>query len=449
MIEAPNFDEALIIAASTVFETFGLEELQAGVLVRDTVGRIKFVASFSEDDVVFRGDISSLLCKRLGPYARADGVVMYSDEPGARKLLTSNDRLLIKESDLAFWLIDRRIVGNAWLETPVSAVAAPPRVVFASLKGGVGRSTALTVTASDLAASGNNVLVVDLDLEAPGLGDLLLSRDRTPHFGVVDYLVESNVGEVADRDLFKFVGTSSLTLADGGRVDVMPALGLGSMKHPSNVLAKLARAMTDGVDDEGNLKTVGSQISTMISRICKNEDYDIVLIDSRAGLAELAAPAVLSLGALVLFFGTAQKQTIEGYRSLFAGLRLLAQRSVEFEESADWRLMLRPVYAKASLRAEVLAKHSANLYDLYAENIYDEIDDELNSEASINFAPDDPDAPHQPLVIPFDSRFVDFEPTERHDQLLQAFFEQTYRPFLESLYGAIEGFATGKEVVFR
>ncbi|MEQ1955388.1 KGGVGR-motif variant AAA ATPase [Mesorhizobium sp. CN2-181] len=374
----------------------------------------------------------------LGPYARADGVVAFSDDPGSARLLAASDRLFVSDNRNEFWLIDRRIVGAAWLSEPVSTVAVPPRVVFASLKGGVGRSTALTVTAADLAARGRNVLVVDLDLEAPGLGDLLLSDDRTPLFGVVDYLVENSIGGVSDRILHKFIGTSELTLPGGGRVDVMPALGSSSVKYPANVLAKLARAMTDDVDADGDVATVGLQISGMIDRISGLESYDVVLIDSRAGLAELAAPAVLSLGALVLFFGTAQQQTIRGYRALFAALRLLAERSVQLGVSSDWRLMIRPVYAKASTSAETAAAYADNLYELFAENLYDEIDEDGQSENAINFAPDDPDGPHQPLVIPFDGRFLDFDPAQRGDQLLGAFFEQTYRPFLHGLYEAID-----------
>ncbi|WEZ83664.1 hypothetical protein P6U16_02265 [Rhizobium sp. 32-5/1] len=296
----------------------------------------------------------------------------------------------------------------------------------------------MTVTAADLAARGNNVLVVDLDLEAPGLGDLLLSDDRAPEFGVVDYLVENGIGGAPTKALNRFIGTSTLTLSGGGRVDVVPALGSSSVKYPANVLAKLSRAMTDDVDEHGNVATVGLQISQMIDRITALESYDVVLIDSRAGMAELAAPAVLSLGALVLFFGTAQQQTIRGYRSLFAALRLLAQRSVQLGLSSDWRLMIRPVYAKASMVGETAAAHADNLYELFAENLYDAIDEEGQSVEAINFTPDDPDAPHHPMVIPFDGRFLDFDPAQRGDQLLGAFFEQTYRPFLDKLYAALE-----------
>jgi cellulose biosynthesis protein BcsQ len=43
-------------------------------------------------------------------------------------------------------------------------------VTFYSWKGGVGRTMALANTAIQLARKGNRVLMVDWDLEAPGLG---------------------------------------------------------------------------------------------------------------------------------------------------------------------------------------------------------------------------------------------------------------------------------------
>ncbi|MEM6301295.1 MAG: AAA family ATPase, partial [Pseudomonadota bacterium] len=42
-------------------------------------------------------------------------------------------------------------------------------VTFYSFKGGVGRSMAMMNVASELVAAGRRVLVVDFDLEAPGL----------------------------------------------------------------------------------------------------------------------------------------------------------------------------------------------------------------------------------------------------------------------------------------
>ena len=257
-------------------------------------------------------------------------------------------------------------------------------------------------------------------------------NDRIPEFGVIDFLVEDGLGGVTDELLPSFVGTSGLTVAGGGRVDVIPALGRRSIAAPENVLAKLSRAMIEDITDAGTV-SVGAQISSMIERVAQRNSYDVVLIDSRAGLSELAAPAVISLGATVLLFGTAQKQTVEGYRSLFAALQLLAQRDRALERDAEWRLSLRPVYAKASMDADIAQRYQDDFYELYSAHLYDAETTVEGDEQALRFARDDSAAPHWPLTIAFSQSFVDFDPGRTPSQLGHSFYEQTFRSFLDGL----------------
>jgi hypothetical protein len=209
-------------------------------------------------------------------------------------------------------------------------------------------------------------------------------------------------------------------------------MGRKAVDRPENVLPKLARAMIEDVSEQGETTSVTHQISAMIARVAQREAYDIILIDSRAGLAELAAPAILGLGAVVLLFGTAQAYTISGYRALFAGLKLLAERDRSLQKDASWRLKMKAVHAKASLNEEALARHRDNLYDLFAEALYDE-DRGIDALNDVSFDIDETNAPHWPLVIPFSQSFVDFDPVLSPGQLGTAFYEQTFRPFLDGL----------------
>lgn len=325
------FDDSLPTLIEILKEWGGEAFVEQGTVLRDATGRLSFFAADrppvpapaeagtpacveypSADEDSHLDPLGRCIVDRLGAYAREDRPVVYPTEDGASPLLTSPERIPMRVGEQFCYLVDRRIVGTGWLAEPTATViSGSPRVVFASLKGGVGRSTALTVAAADLARRNRNVLVIDLDLEAPGLGHLLLEDGRLPDYGVVDFLVENGVGGVANDLLRRFVGTSQLTSSSGGVVDVMPAIGRKSEAAPENILAKLSRAMIEDVTESGTV-SVGQQISSMIERIVALGSYDAVLIDSRAGLAELAAPAVIGLGATVLLFGTAQAQTIEG-----------------------------------------------------------------------------------------------------------------------------------------
>ena len=107
-------------------------------------------------------------------------------------------------------LLDRRLVGADWLLAPAKPSPPPPRFVFASIKGGVGRSTALAVAAADLASRGQRVLVIDLDLEAPGLGPMLLDDSTLPEFGTLDALVENGLSGLDNTFLRDLIGPSAL-----------------------------------------------------------------------------------------------------------------------------------------------------------------------------------------------------------------------------------------------
>jgi len=431
-----KFDDSLGVLVSTLIGSVNNEFVEKGTVLRDASGRLSFVADCEPVDEAQREKLGQAVIETLGAYARTDRPISFRGDTGSERLLSAPERLPIQVGKIFCNVIDRRIVGAGWLDAPSAETKHPPRVVFATLKGGVGRSTALAVAATDLARRNRNVLVVDLDLEAPGLGDLLLDTDRMPMFGAIDYLVENGLGGISESELQNFIGTSGLTLGGGGRVDVLPALGRRSLENPENILPKLSRAMIEDVEED-RLISVAEQISSMITRITERGQYDAVFIDSRAGLSELAAPAVLGLGATVLLFGTSQKQTIEGYRALFAALQLLAQRDASQGLDAEWRTMLKPVYAKASRDSDASERFVDDMYDLFSTHIYDAENGDVDSPDSLRFARDDKSAPHWPLFVPFNQNFIDFDPGRVPDQLTQTFYEQTYQQFLSGLDAAM------------
>ncbi len=63
-------------------------------------------------------------------------------------------------------------------------------ITFYSFKGGVGRTMALVNVAAELVRRGRKVLVVDFDLEAPGLETYKHLRPPKPHPGIVEYVTE-------------------------------------------------------------------------------------------------------------------------------------------------------------------------------------------------------------------------------------------------------------------
>ena len=153
----------------------GLEWL---VVNRDLNGRVRFV--LPEKACVNGGvyvDIYKEISKKLKRHAYdpANGVI-YEESLDA----VHQGALCYKIDGFDnVWLVDRLATEGSWsVISPESKGAC--RIVFFSIKGGVGRSTALAATAWSLAQRGKRVLVLDLDLESPGLSSALLPQDRMP-----------------------------------------------------------------------------------------------------------------------------------------------------------------------------------------------------------------------------------------------------------------------------
>jgi hypothetical protein len=155
-------------------------------------------------------------------------------------ILNSNDLIIERErahghGRLA--ILERGVVGADW--TRPSEEPSARRITLYGFKGGVGRSTATFMLAKHLAGEGKSVLVVDLDLESPGLGALAQRDEDLPEYGVVDHLVEAAVGNADGLDLV----SRSLLITGGGNGEVWLAPAAGQLR--AGYLAKLNRIYSD------------------------------------------------------------------------------------------------------------------------------------------------------------------------------------------------------------
>jgi hypothetical protein len=204
MKPAIRFDDSLPVFAGLVQSTWGEQAVQNNLFLRDASGRLTFVLLEEGRSKADQESLASKAVLELGSYVDDAGFsVATPDELFDEGLKTRAGVIVVQLNDDRFRgkvnFIDRRMVGADWLRRPQSSAPPPARLVFSSIKGGVGRSTALCVVAAHLAANGRRVLAIDMDLEAPGLGNLLLSDNTLPEFGLLDYLVESEAGSILDH----------------------------------------------------------------------------------------------------------------------------------------------------------------------------------------------------------------------------------------------------------
>jgi AAA domain len=434
-----RYDDALPKFAALVRVQLGEDALAQHLFLRDVEGRLTLVLRGPAIPGQQLQPLRELAAQALSPYVTsAAGSVATPDELFDVSLAMPDAGIveLVSHPDFegAVRVVERRAMGRDWLTPPYADVPALAGriVVFASHKGGVGRSTALAVAAADFAAKGERVLIVDLDLESPGAGDVLLPERDLPEFGALDFFVENGLGPLDDAFYRSLVGTSPLS--SNGVIHVVPATGRTSREYPANVLGKLSRAYLEDPDASGSTVPLLIQTRALLERLVAREHYDAVFVDARAGLNEATASALLGLGADILLFGVDTPQTFHGYRYLLAHLRRF---SPAVPDDDDFRLRLRMVHARASASPVAQAAFRDRAYELFADHVYDETG--AGEIDAFNFDTDDEAAPHFAWPILDDSSFMDFDPVARPDLLSEPVYARTFGIFLQKLRARVRG----------
>jgi hypothetical protein len=202
---------------------------------------------------------------------------------------------------------------------------------FYSFKGGVGRSMAMANVAWELASRGLRVLVIDFDLEAPGLeryfGVPVGAVHATP--GVIN-LIEAfkrslsssgGMGREAEfRRLANFIHRGMADFGRGGRLDLMPA-GKRASDDDRRAYALAVRTF-DWQDFYFNWE--GQAFFEWLRRTLvegPEAPYDVVLADSRTGVTEMGGVCACQLADVVVMLSAPNHQNMEGTRELADDLR--------------------------------------------------------------------------------------------------------------------------------
>lgn len=185
-------------------------------------------------------------------------------------------------------------------------------VTFYSFKGGLGRTTSLVLTALQLVRAGKKIVVVDFDLEAPGLSSILVPENKQySNYGVVDYLLESPIYNKDDNnlDIDEYVYTiqnKELIGSAGGKLYVVPAASINE-DNSDSYLEKMGRIdfNTPSYSNENN------PISRLLSQLNERYKPDFILLDSRTGIHEVGGLTLTQFTdiSFLLFYGNQQNMS--------------------------------------------------------------------------------------------------------------------------------------------
>ena len=315
--------------------------------------------------------------------------------PAERMVLYESSLERVKQGALHFQLegfdnvtvVDRLATETDW--TKIAPIApGSPRIVFYSIKGGVGRSTASAVAGWSLAQSGKRVMVLDLDLESPGISSSLLPDERRPAYGITDWLVEDLVDNGA-AVLENMVARSDLS--HDGEIYVVPAHG----RDPGEYVAKLGRVWMPKIDNHGSREPWSSRLHRLLLELEKYWQPDVILIDSRAGIDEVASACITDLGAKgVLLFSIDGEQTWSGYSILFRHWH----RTGVVREIRE-RLQLVGAMIPETNAIDYFDGLRERSWTTFAEELYDEVPAGEPADAFFSFDQADETAPHFPWPI--------------------------------------------------
>lgn len=331
-----TFDNVLDVAVDQVCAWDKKNLLSAVTVIRDVFGKLSFLMDETEViDKAVRSEFEEKAARGLGLYFSER--VYWKTSPGKQE--RAREEMLIhmieeerqewrEKEGILFYLSERAIAKKAWVYQQEGQESVWPYeeavveggskvVTFYSFKGGMGRTTTLAGVALSLVQQGKNVMMIDMDIEAPGLATLFFDDEMITK-GVLDYLIGYEIDRgISIADYVLDVTDPALLDEGEGRLYLMPA-----GRVDENYLQKLARI--DHQDNRaGHLQ---KSLMTMLKNVKERYQVDYILLDARAGFHDMGGVAVTQLPHGVVLFGNDNRQSWDGLAQV---LRAIAKGHAE------------------------------------------------------------------------------------------------------------------------
>jgi MinD-like ATPase involved in chromosome partitioning or flagellar assembly len=221
-------------------------------------------------------------------------------------------------------------------------------ITFYSYKGGTGRSMALANVAWILASQGKRVLLVDWDLEAPGLHryfhPFIQDKNLTSSDGLIEMVMKfedaainpgdgkSSVENPSDSDHPSTAAPANpdwyLPLAelDGFTIPLnwsFPHIGVLDL-IPAGKQGMTYAARVNSFNWSGFYDRLGGGVFLEAVKRNMRQKYDYILIDSRTGVSDTAGVCTVQMPDILVVCFTYNIQSIEGAAAVAGSIR--AQR---------------------------------------------------------------------------------------------------------------------------
>lgn len=385
-------------------------------VVRNIFSRFAIYIEGANDFDTFKQQIGNQWIDTIQEINSVDDFFIYSD-------LEKNSSSVSKDTNIFF--SERHVENTNWyikeqfdLKTPVTS--------FYSFKGGVGRTTATVLTALLLARQGKRVLIIDFDLEAPGLSSMFANEDdRTQNLltvkGFVDFLIdfeanERNIEKISLDEYYFIKNEQILVGTNGGELIIVPAIATDSNSADSYI-TKLSKA---------NIKYgFGKEYipDLFLKAMEEKTQPDVILIDTRTGINDVGGLVFnrYAQSIFLIFYGN--QQNMFGLESMLPELKELNKRNVNFY------LINSPVPTQPTDREFEINYYVERSYDIFKEHFY-----EKDKEPSFS----DESADHYPINIPYNNQASILNNYRKLDSLIN-YKNNPYEEIANIILSNIEG----------
>jgi cellulose biosynthesis protein BcsQ len=379
--------------------------IERATLIYDVLGKIRVIVwpSNPNDYLTLQTTIDATLREACGQFWTGDVLIASNDVAAPERPfwdaaweeseevegIGGRLRISDRHRTRTGWFVPVQQQNAIWTEDE-----GPPLVLFYSFKGGVGRTTAAASYALQRARRGDRVAILDFDLDAPGIGTLLDAdgMGTSANWGVVDMLLEMN-GDIPVADYRHLCARESLTGA--GAIEVFPAGRLDD-----SYLSKLSR-----IDMELGHEVQDHPLRSLLKRVRDEIDPDIILIDSRAGLASSAGILLSGLAHINVVFSTSNQQSLQGLTRLIHYFGY--ERARHAMPQAECIIVQTMVPDDVEVAKIAAAAFETRVEDIFRYHYYAterDPEDRLWCLEDMSLG----DAPHRPLTVTYRGLFAHF-----------------------------------------
>ena len=399
--------------------------------IRDIYGRCSFAVERASAEEL--SAISALVTDQaeLAPYLGRLGVQLLEDGSSLAGLVQTVRRPLGDTANA--FVIERLLSNESWTRAADHNPTEFPKVVaFYSFKGGVGRTTTTAMTGLTLAREGKRVIIIDLDLEAPGIEGYFFGPEDssgTSAAGIVDYLLEHallGADYAPDMNDFVLPYSDAAIAASGGSLLVVSA---GSLDD--TYMERLGRI---NLADIGRQRGDKNPLRALIQDLVRWRPADIVLVDCRTGFTDLGGVTLNGLSNLdVLVFrgGEADRRYLPLVLQNIQRFRQPQERSLQVAEQLARSFLI--VYTMVELPAQTdeAEQYIATLRSDTGEACWKHVFGQFSGlgyvypSSSAQDSPLEP-VPHDVVLIPY---LKDFFSTRSVSDMLRLQAERPERPY--------------------